>query len=342
MTRCTWFGPAWLALLLLAPGFAAAQTEKPVDIAGQWEMTAETPVGNFTSTLKLERTGDQFTGVTVGQDGKEVRLNDLKLVGKTLTFTEDVSFNGEPYHLAYTGTIDGDRISGTFQSSGETMDWSARRKAPAAPAAPGVAGTWKVSVDSTNGPTEGTLVLKQDGDTLSGSATGPDGQSLAMQNVTLKGNELRFTLSMERNGETVPLTFMANVTGDTLTGTVSSGDQMRHLTGKRQGAPAAAVSLVGTWKLAVQAPDQTYHPTVTLSQQDGKWSGTLADEQGDKADLKDLTVNGSHLSFTADLDTNGMVIHLKFNGTLEGDRLSGTMEANDNSLPTTGARAPKA
>src|SRR6266852_9879455 len=96
---------AGLAVLLLAPGFATAQAEKPVDAAGQWAMTVETPGGNFTSTLKLERKGEQLTGVSVGQDGKETKLNDMKLAGKTLTSTEDITHEGTDYHLVYTGTI---------------------------------------------------------------------------------------------------------------------------------------------------------------------------------------------------------------------------------------------
>jgi hypothetical protein len=235
MTRRALYGTAGLAFLLLAPGFAVEEAEKPVDVAGQWEMTAETPVGNFTSTMKLERKGDQLTGATVGRDGKETKLNDIKLTGKTLTFTEDASFNGEEYHLVYTGTVEGDSIKGTFQTNGETMSWSAKRVTP---------------------------------------------------------------------------------------------------------TPAAS-SLAGTWKLAVQAPDRSYHPTITLSEKDGQWSGKLVDEQGNEATMKELTVKGNQLGFVADLDRGGMLIHLKFSGAMESDRLKGTMLANDNTLPTTGERPPK-
>ncbi len=333
---------AGLALLLIAPALAAAQAEKPVEVAGQWEMTAETPVGNFTSTVKLERKGDQLTGVTVAQDGKETKLNDLKFTGKTLTFTEDASFNGEEYHLVYTGTVDGDSIKGTFQTSGETMNWSAKRMTVSAAAPVSVAGTWKITVETPNGSRERTLVLKQQGDKLAGTVTGPMDESIPVEDVSVSGKLLRFSVSSARNGQTVKRTYTASVDGDSLNGTIEGGNQTRSFTGKREAAPAPLASLAGTWKLAVQAPDQTYHPTVTLSNQEGKWSGTLVDEQGDKADLKELVVNGSKLDFSADLDTGGMLIHLKFSGSMAGDRLSGTIEANGTMLPTTGERPPKA
>src|SRR5207244_1988858 len=98
---------AGLAALLIVPALAAAQAEKPVDVTGEWERTVETPGGNFTSTMKLEKKGDALSGVSVRRDGTESRLNDVKLSGKSLTFTQDLSINGMDLHLAYTGTVDG-------------------------------------------------------------------------------------------------------------------------------------------------------------------------------------------------------------------------------------------
>ena len=51
---CTMLG---LLALLLIPGWAGAQAEKPVEATGDWEMTVETPFGNFTSVMKLQREG---------------------------------------------------------------------------------------------------------------------------------------------------------------------------------------------------------------------------------------------------------------------------------------------
>src|SRR5438105_10107368 len=98
---------AGLAALLIVPAFAAAQPEKPVDVSGDWERTVETPGGNFTSTMKLEKKGEALSGVSIRRDGTESKLNDVKLAGKTLTFTQDVTFNGMDLHLVYTGTVDG-------------------------------------------------------------------------------------------------------------------------------------------------------------------------------------------------------------------------------------------
>src|SRR5262245_23204230 len=105
MSRRITFAAA-LSLLLL-PALAAAQNDKPVDPTGEWDVTAETPVGTITTTMKLARTGDQLTGSMRRRDGSDGRLNNLKLTGKTITFDRDITVNDMDLHLVYTGSVDG-------------------------------------------------------------------------------------------------------------------------------------------------------------------------------------------------------------------------------------------
>jgi hypothetical protein len=185
--------------------------------------------------------------------------------------------------------------------------------------------------------------LKQEGEKLSGTATGPNDQSVPLEDVSLKGKELRFTLSFDRNGQTVKRTYVATLNGDALTGTIEGGNQSRGFTGKREGVAAvAAIGAAGVWKLAVQAPDQTYHPTVTLVQEGDRWSGKFAVDQDGEQPLKELTVKGNQLDFKVDLQFNGTDVHLTFSGTVDGNNLKGSMEANGQAMATTGERQPRA
>lgn len=342
MVRGRFVALVGLAVLLMAPVLAAAQTEKPVDFTGQWERTVESPSGRFTSTMKLMKTGDTLSGINIRPDGTESKLNELKLDGKTLTFTQDISFNGTNLHLIYTGTVDGDTIKGTCETSGQTMNWTAKRVGSTASTPVSAAGTWKLTIETPNGTRERTVVLKQDGETLTGTATGPNDQSLPLGDASLKGNELRFTLSFDRNGQTVKRTYVATLNGDTLSGTIQGGSQARSFTGKREGTPVvAATGAAGVWKLTVQAPDQTYRPTVTLVQAGDTWSGKFAVEPGSEEPLRELTVKGNQLDFKVDLQFNGNDIHLTFSGAVDGDKLKGSMDANGQAMPTTGERQPK-
>jgi hypothetical protein len=341
MMRRTLSAAVGLLCLMLVPRFAAAQTEKPVDVTGEWEMTAETPVGKFTNTLKLVKMGEQLTGRSVSMDGREGLLNNVKLVGKTLTFDRDISVNGMDLHLVYTGAVNGDKIEGTFETAGQTMNWSAVRKAATpAPTAVGVAGTWKLSVDTPNGTRERTLVLKQEGDKLTGTLTGPMDQATPLQEVSFKGKELRFSVSFDRDGQTIKRSYVATIDGDMLKGSVEGGTQSRSFTGKRETAPVAA-GIAGSWKLSVKAPDQTYMSTLVLTEQAGAYTGKLQPEGGSEGTLKEVSVKGSQLAFTVDLTINGQAIHLSFTGSIDGDKLQGSFNNGDAIYPVAGERQPK-
>jgi hypothetical protein len=341
MRRPTLSAAALLGLLLLS-GYAAAQTDKPVDVTGEWEMTAETPVGTFTNTLKLDKNGDQLTGRSIGMEGRESPLNNLKLAGKTLTFDRDISVNGMDLHLVYTGVVNGDKIEGTFETAGQTMKWTAVRKtAVAAPSAGSIAGTWKLAVETPNGARERTLVLKQEGDRLTGTLTGPMDQASPLQEVSFKGRELRFSVSFDRDGQTIKRSYVATIDGDTLKGSVEGGPQSRSFTGKRESAPVGTAAIAGTWKLTVKTPDRTYLPTLVLTEQAGTYGGKLQPETGSEGTLKDVAVKGNQLAFSVDLTIDGNVIHLGFTGSVEGDKLQGSFSSGDATFATTGERQPR-
>ncbi len=349
MFRLTFYRAACLMALtlMLTAGLSAADNDKPTDVTGDWELTAETPFGNFTSTMKLERKGDVLLGRNLGMNGKETKLNNVKLAGKTLSFDQDIEVIGMALHLVYTGMLEREQFKGTFDAHGQTMTWTAKRPTAAIAGPPGVAGTWKLSVETPNGPRERTLVLKQDGEKLTGTLSGPMDQPLPLEEVSLKGRELRFAVSVERNGATVKRSYVASLDGDTLKGNVEGGNQTRAFTARRQAAPAAAVTVgaggvAGTWKLAVVAPDMTYHPTLVVMEQEGKWSGKFQVEKSQEAPLKEVVVKGNQLDFVVDIMVSDQMLHLKFSGTVEGDRLKGTISPPDQSYVTTGERQPEA
>jgi hypothetical protein len=341
--RRTLFAAAGLVLLLLAPGLAVSQAEKPIDVSGDWEVTAETPFGNFTATMKLEKQGETLSGRFVGEGGGESKLDKLKLTGKAIGFERDITVNGLDLHLVYTGTVEGDTMKGTFTAGDQPMNWTAKRKSVVAAATgSGVAGTWKLQVETNNGTRERTLILKQEGDRFTGTVTGRDDEMVPLQEVSLKGKELRFTVSMERDGNVFRRTYVATVDGETLKGEVEGGNQARSFTGKREAPPVAAPVFAGAWKLTVMADDQTHRPTLNLTEQDGKLIGKLVGQDGDEWPLKEIAVKGNQLDFAVDITVGGEQLHLKFTGTIEGDRLKGALSQGGNNYITTGERQPKA
>ena len=80
-------------------------------IDGDWDITAQTPMGPQTSKLTIKTDGDTFTGTNVGPMGS-ADLEDGKIDGNTLTW----SMKMMGMDIKGTATIDGDTIKGSLNS----------------------------------------------------------------------------------------------------------------------------------------------------------------------------------------------------------------------------------
>ena len=84
----------------------------------------------------------------------------------------------------------------------------------AADAPANVAGTWKINVSGGAGSAEQTIVLKQDGNKITGTFKGP--RQAGPLEGTVEGNNISFHVATH-----VPLDYKGTVDGDTMTGTLS-------------------------------------------------------------------------------------------------------------------------
>jgi hypothetical protein len=82
-------------------------------------------------------------------------------------------------------------------------------------------GTWNTTIDSPMGTQAGTLELKTDANSLSGSISGPQG-SMEFSGGTVNGDELAWNVEMTQP-MAMTLEFTATVDGDNLTGQVKLG-----------------------------------------------------------------------------------------------------------------------
>ncbi|MBI1790477.1 MAG: hypothetical protein HYR60_23335 [Acidobacteria bacterium] len=80
-------------------------------------------------------------------------------------------------------------------------------------AAADVTGKWTAQVPGRNGTRETTFTFKLDGDKLTGSMTGPQGQEIAISDGKLSGETLSFTVNVERGGNSIRQTYTGKVAG---------------------------------------------------------------------------------------------------------------------------------
>ena len=82
---------------------------------------------------------------------------------------------------------------------------------------PGATGTWKWSTQGPGGDREIVLKLKQDGDKLTGTITGFQGDD-QIKDGKVEGEKITFKVSSEFGGTTRVTTYTCTITGESLKG----------------------------------------------------------------------------------------------------------------------------
>jgi hypothetical protein len=77
-------------------------------------------------------------------------------------------------------------------------------------------GKWTGSVDTPNGPVQVNYTFKADGDTLTGSSTGPDGTSIAIKDGKIAGNKISFSLTLDFGAGPTTFNYTGEVSGTEL------------------------------------------------------------------------------------------------------------------------------
>jgi len=105
----------------------------------------------------------------------------------------------------------------------------------AAPAfAADATGTWKGRLETQEGTHDLTFNLKADGDKLTGTMTGPQGD-VEIKDGKISGNNLSFKVNLEFNGNSIVLLFKGVASGDQIKFTRGreGADQTQEFTAKR-------------------------------------------------------------------------------------------------------------
>lgn len=85
-----------------------------------------------------------------------------------------------------------------------------------------VSGAWKLTIETPNGPGSPSLVLKQEGEKLTGTYKGRFGESPL--EGTLKGAEIKFTVKVNAQGQELQIEYTGTVEDDTMKGKVKFGE----------------------------------------------------------------------------------------------------------------------
>jgi hypothetical protein len=225
-----------LALLACLAAPAAAQsttstTDTAVNVIGTWNVTVTTAQGQaIPAELKLKKEADKIVGTIASDAGMTPVETTVK--GKALSVFFNFQGQNGPMAIELAGTVDGDSIKGTMGIGGQAGgEWIATRAkepatAQAAAAKTDLSGTWNVSVELPNMTATPTLVLKQDGEKLTGDYVSAQYGKFPITG-TLKGSDLNFSFAMNVEGNALNVTYTGKVDTDgSLKGSVAYGDMM--------------------------------------------------------------------------------------------------------------------
>ena len=97
-----------------------------------------------------------------------------------------------------------------------------------------VSGTWKGSYPGRDGQTrESTIVLKAEGEKLTGTVSGGRGGDSEIKDGTIKGGDISFSVVRNFGGNEVTVKYKGKVTGDAIQFKVEAGERSYEMTAKR-------------------------------------------------------------------------------------------------------------
>lgn len=187
---------------------------------GQWAMTTTMGEREFTSTLTITADSERnLSAKWVSQRG-ESAVTDLTLEGRDLSFQRTISFQDREFSMAFTGTLEGNTLTGTMKSDRGEAAVKGERIGGA------VIGTWNLEVESENfGARPQRLRVNSD---LSGYYG-----AMALEKIEVSDNRVRFKRTLQFGDNEFEMSFAGTIDGDKLTGEMTTSRDTRKITGTK-------------------------------------------------------------------------------------------------------------
>jgi hypothetical protein len=202
-----------------------------------------------------------------------------------------------------------------------------------------VVGSWDVTIDSPQGQRTVVMVIKKDGEKLSGAMKSQAGER-PLDSVAVKGDEITFVMTRPVGGQDMVITYKGKVAKDSMkgdadfgglaTGTWSAVPHKEDAAGASSGAGAApaaqsagATNITGVWDFAVETSGGSGSPGFTFKQESEKLTGTYKGQFGE-APLTG-TVKGDDVKFSIKISAQGQNMTVTYAGKITGkDSMKGT------------------
>ncbi|MEK6321954.1 MAG: hypothetical protein AABN33_09755 [Acidobacteriota bacterium] len=204
-----------------------------------------------------------------------------------------------------------------------------------------VAGTWDITIDSPQGQNKAMLVLKKEGDKLTGSMKSARGER-PLESVTVAGGDITFVVKANIQGQDMVFTYKGKVEKDSMKGDADFGglatgtwsavphkeDAAAPATSTAAPAGASGVNISGDWAFMVETGQGSGSPSFSFKQDGEKLTGTYKGQFGE-APLTG-TVKGADIKFVIKVNAQGQDLTITYTGKIETkDSMKGTAALGD-------------
>jgi hypothetical protein len=202
------------------------------------------------------------------------------------------------------------------------------------------AGTWDATLTSPQGTFNVQLVLKQDGEKVTGVIKSPRGETPCEGTATAKNITLKYTIKFQE--QDLPITLTGAIDGPAIKGSADYGGFAQgDFTAKRAGEAAASSSaaapaapaadkpnISGAWAFQVETPQGAGTPTFTFKQDGEKLTGQYKGAFGEAP--VEGSVKANNVEFAIKVDAQGQKMTITYKGTVEKDgTMKGTAEVGE-------------
>jgi autotransporter translocation and assembly factor TamB len=98
-----------------------------VDVTGKWEITSQSPRGEYTRTVEMIQKGEDLTVKMTTRRGDEMEAKGTVKDNKIEWSVTRETPRGE-FTINYSGTVEGDTMKGTAEVGGRgSMEWTAKK-----------------------------------------------------------------------------------------------------------------------------------------------------------------------------------------------------------------------
>lgn len=153
-----------------------------------------------------------------------------------------------------------------------------------------------------------------------------------LQDIKVDGDALTFNISHQNNNRSWTAEYKGTIKNDAITGTLSVERNARNF--EFDWNPKRSVELedvIGTWKLAIESENGTFHPSVTISEKDGKPQAKyISDYFKGELNVTSVKIDKNILHWSVKGETNGNAFTMNFKARPYGNRMSGDQSAEFN------------